>query len=63
MSDIDKSGSGKGYDDSIVLKDDLYLKEGETLKEGERRTVTVLFADMKGFTSLSERSDPEEMDI
>ncbi len=32
------------------------------LKEGERRTVTVLFSDMKGFTALSERSDPEEMD-
>jgi len=32
------------------------------LKDGERRTVTVLFSDMKGFTALSERTDPEEMD-
>ncbi|MEI6876929.1 MAG: adenylate/guanylate cyclase domain-containing protein, partial [Spirochaetota bacterium] len=32
------------------------------LREGERRTVTVLFADMQGFTALSERLDPEEMD-
>jgi class 3 adenylate cyclase len=33
------------------------------LKEGERRVVTVLFSDMKGFTALSERADPEEMDV
>lgn len=32
------------------------------LREGERRYVTVLFSDMKGFTSLSEKMDPEEMD-
>src|SRR6266508_1170335 len=27
--------------------------------DGERRTVTVLFADMAGFTAMSERLDPE----
>jgi class 3 adenylate cyclase/tetratricopeptide (TPR) repeat protein len=27
--------------------------------EGERRIVTILFADLSGFTALSERSDPE----
>ncbi|HEY3167115.1 MAG TPA: adenylate/guanylate cyclase domain-containing protein, partial [Candidatus Binatia bacterium] len=29
--------------------------------EGERRQVTVLFADISGFTALSERLDPEEV--
>ncbi|HSF04343.1 MAG TPA: zinc ribbon domain-containing protein, partial [Methylomirabilota bacterium] len=28
---------------------------------GERKQVTVLFADVSGFTSLSERLDPEEV--
>lgn len=32
------------------------------IKSGERRNATIVFADMKGFTSLSERMDPEEMD-
>ncbi len=30
-------------------------------EEGERRWLTVLFADLSGFTSLSERTDPEEI--
>src|SRR3989454_11782228 len=29
--------------------------------EGERKQVTVLFVDVSGFTSLSERVDPEEV--
>src|SRR5213594_2192050 len=29
--------------------------------EGERRQVTVLFADLAGFTTLAERLDPEEV--
>ena len=29
------------------------------LKEGERRTVSILFADLKGFTGMSEKLDPE----
>lgn len=35
----------------------------QILRHGERRYVTVLFADMKGFTDLSRRLDPEEMDL
>ena len=29
------------------------------LKEGERRNVSILFADLKGFTEMSEKLDPE----
>ena len=36
------------------------LKERAAL-EGERKQVTVLFADVSGFTRLSERLDPEEV--
>src|SRR5215510_8703730 len=32
-----------------------------TALEGERKQVTVLFADVSGFTSISERFDPEEV--
>ena len=31
------------------------------MQEGERRQVTVLFADMSGFTQLSSQADPEEV--
>lgn len=32
---------------------------GIDFKIGERRTATILFSDMKDFTSLSENMDPE----
>ncbi|MFW6364116.1 MAG: adenylate/guanylate cyclase domain-containing protein, partial [Spirochaeta sp.] len=32
------------------------------LRDGERRTVTILFSDMQGFSELSEHMDPEEID-
>jgi class 3 adenylate cyclase/tetratricopeptide (TPR) repeat protein len=37
------------------------ILEARSRIEGERRTVTVLFADAKGFTPLSERMDPERI--
>lgn len=36
-------------------------REKITLKKGERRNVTVLFLDIKGFTAMSEKLDPEEV--
>ena len=37
---------------------DAHVHAGETTKE-ERRTVTILFADLSGYTAVSERLDPE----
>jgi class 3 adenylate cyclase len=54
--------------DEKLTKIQRYLPKGLTEKilaqkdriEGERKKVTVMFADMEGFTSLSERLGPEE---
>ena len=40
-------------------QDNLKQKQKFELREGELREVTVLFADVKGFTNLSTRFDPE----
>ena len=37
------------------------ILKGRSALEGERRQVTVLFADVAGFTSLAEKRDPEEV--
>lgn len=37
------------------------ILKGRSALEGERRLVTVLFADVAGFTSLAEKLDPEEV--
>ena len=50
-----------------LFQDDLFtapkteITETIILKEGERRKVAILFADIKGFTALSERLDPEQV--
>ena len=54
--------------DEKIDKIQRYLPEGLTEKilsqrekiEGERKQATVMFCDMEGFTSLSERLGPEE---
>jgi class 3 adenylate cyclase len=38
----------------------LFLNESSEIPEGERKTVTALFADIKGSTELMEDLDPEE---
>ena len=46
-----------------ILSDDLFEEIPKTeilkLKNGERRIVSILFADLKGFTAMSETMDPE----
>ena len=38
------------------------MAKQSTIKSGERRTATLLFADLQGFTAMSEHMDPEEID-
>ena len=48
------------FDDHLFNIDKVEDKTSK-LKEGERRMVSILFADIKGFTSLSETLDHEEV--
>jgi len=43
------------------LVDELGNQEGDYAIEGETREMTVLFADIRGFTSLSEHMQPKEL--
>jgi class 3 adenylate cyclase/tetratricopeptide (TPR) repeat protein len=56
--------------DQLLERLQNYLPQGLAEKmratghiEGERRQVTVLFADIAGFTALSERLDPEDVSV
>ena len=48
------------FDDELFNIDEVEEKTLK-LKEGERRMVSILFADIKGFTSMSETLDHEEV--
>ncbi len=37
------------------------LRAGSSSMEGERKLISVLFADVVGYTAMSERTDPEDM--
>src|SRR5215813_6697424 len=52
------AGAGRAYTPKHLA--DKILK-GRSALEGERRQVTVLFADLAGFSALAERRDPEEV--
>ena len=48
------------FDDDL-FKIDKVKDKTVKLKEGERRMVSILFADVKGFTALSEKLDHEDI--
>ena len=47
--------------DSDVFQESSIQEKTIRLKDGERRNVSILFADIHGFTSLSEKLDHEEV--
>ncbi len=49
------------FQDNLWNNFDAYVEPTLDLKEGERRVVSVLFADIKGFTSISEKLDSEQL--
>ncbi|MEJ2284049.1 MAG: adenylate/guanylate cyclase domain-containing protein [Desulfobacterales bacterium] len=65
---LEPTPRGPSFDEKLN-KIQKYLPKGLTEKiisqkdriEGERKLVTVMFCDMAGFTSLSEKMDPEEV--
>ncbi|MGH9246692.1 MAG: adenylate/guanylate cyclase domain-containing protein, partial [Acidimicrobiales bacterium] len=66
MTNVRRPGSDRGLsdarsDEGAAVDDDLWRRLG--LAEGERRMVTVLFADVSGYTELAERLDPEETQL
>lgn len=46
---------------SPQIADLISSQDGEELLSGHRRLVTVVFCDLRGFTSFAEQADPEEL--
>ncbi len=46
---------------SPEVADTLWQQRGALVMGGERRTVTLIFTDIRGFTTLSERADSDEV--
>jgi adenylate cyclase len=57
-----EEGEADLHQEASAARDDV-LWQRLGLVEGERRNVTVLFADVSGFTALSERLDAEEFQL
>ena len=55
---IEELGKLKSYVPGHLVEK--MIQQSQALR-GERRTVTVLFCDIKGFTAMSERLDPEDV--
>lgn len=49
------------FQDDLWENFDSFSEDSLDLKEGERRVVSVLFADIKGFTAISEKLDSEQL--
>jgi class 3 adenylate cyclase len=60
VAEIDRIGRLKRYFSPQLLQS-LTSDEAETIMGSHRREITVSFLDLRGFTSFSERSEPEEV--
>ena len=52
---------GCGHDLSQAVQPSQFTSPSSTTTEGERRQATVLFSDLSGFTAMTEKLDPEEV--
>jgi len=59
-SEGQKSALSRYFSPDLI---DEITSQGDELKKGKRQKVTVLFLDIRGFTSFSEKMDPEDLSI